>query len=213
MNTHEYFGYSIYEWGQLPFKTKLKLMQQHEDEKIMVKKQMDAYKRDSQQLVSLGCCKKATTPDYTNLVCSPVTEEVEKENNMNTSIQVAVNDDQTKRYLKDRLYAVTHEKRTALSRKFGMIDDEAPRTANELIKRITDGKYVIRKDRGDSRTYSDSLAYINWRDPAVTKDEAGFDAANDKLEKAQTAVKDQIVVLDAEKGLAALQTFEAAEIA
>lgn len=206
MNTHSYWGYTEAAWENLPLQTRLKLTKQHIYERESAEMKMDCAK-----MSSLDCCE-AAVPKCPYKGPKVKYEEVEKENNMNTSIQVAVNDDNTKRYLKDRLYVVTANKRVALRVKFGMADADSPRTLEDFFQRIKDGKYVVAKDDMKRRSYEPAL-YISWRDPAIEKDENGYEAANEKLKAAETATKDAIVVLDNEKGLAALQAFEATEIA
>lgn len=98
-----------------------------------------------------------------------------------------------------------------LPTKFGLTDDDRPRTANDLVARITAGTYIVSKDNGDSRMY-DPLDAIRWRDPKVVEDKAGYAAAEKVLKIAYTATKDQIIVKDIDTGLTALQAFETANL-
>jgi hypothetical protein len=113
-------------------------------------------------------------------------------------------------YLSERAYSIKNEKRTALARKFGIIDDEAPETAQELVDRILAGKFVLGEKK--DRTHYSPVQNIQWRDPAITKDEVGFKAAAEKLAKEHQKVVDTIQILPPEQGLKALQEYEAATI-
>lgn len=131
-----------------------------------------------------------------------------KEENMDNNIQ-------TRRiaHLRDRAESVFFTHQRNLQKKFGLVDDDAPLTANELVQRIKDGKFVIPEGKGDTRYYSgyNGTAMIEWRDPAVKKDRKGYDEAEKVLNKAVTELGDKIEILDPVESLKALQEFEATE--
>lgn len=134
-----------------------------------------------------------------------------KEENMITAT-IDSGHDQARNYLRERARSIREETSAILQRQFGLLDDTAPKTANELVARIKDGKYVIKADRGDKETYGDGMQYIRWRDPAKTEDKAGYKTAFDALHKQYMAAKDAIIVMDPKEGLTALQAFESATI-
>jgi hypothetical protein len=115
---------------------------------------------------------------------------------------------QQRQRLAERLYTVYREKTADLRRLYGLDDDVLPRTANEFIQRIKDGKFVIREDRGDKDT-SSPTQYISFRDPAKKRDELGYNAAAKKLDEALASAKDEIMILPVEQGLKTLQGFQA----
>lgn len=173
-----------------------------------------------QHLISLFQKKKETPMELRALADYKVSIDVcdcdscseirmnKKEENMDNNIQ-------TRRisHLRDRAESVFFTHQRNLQKKFGLVDDDAPMTANELIQRIKDGKFVIPEGKGDTRYYSgyNGTAMIEWRDPAVKKDRKGYDEAEKVLNKAVTELTDKIEILDPVESLKALQEFEATE--
>jgi hypothetical protein len=103
------------------------------------------------------------------------------------------------RYFTDRLYELRSEKSDDLREQFGIQDAKPPKTPLELIQRIKDGQFVIRKsDRerdefdGGDVWYGDAWSSIRFRDPAVKRDEEGYDRGYEALDKAYSAAKDQL---------------------
>ena len=127
-----------------------------------------------------------------------------------TVISTESSDRDQRHYLIDRMYTIYYTAKTALQRKFGLMDDEAPVTLADTVKRIQDGQFVIPEKYGDKNTYG-SLSYIRWRDPKAVEDKAGYEAAKADLKKAFTKVEDTIRILPPADGLKALQDFEAAQ--
>lgn len=83
-------------------------------------------------------------------------------------------------------------KKTELLKKFGLTDDEFPRTANEVIKRIKDGNILVNPQLGDEPTCC-PLDYIRFRDPKLEPNQTGYEAAMEKLTKLYTSIERQIV--------------------
>lgn len=105
----------------------------------------------------------------------------------------------------DNLWYTQHDK---LRKQFGLIDDDAPQTAQEIVDRITSGKYVLKVDTKDKKNY-DPVRYISWRDPTVKADQAGFDAAMKLFEKAKQDTMDIIAIDTPMNALAAVKALEA----
>lgn len=116
-----------------------------------------------------------------------------------------------KTYLSRRLDNIEYNVQRSLPKKFGLQDNDRPRTPNELISQITSGKYVVAKGREDTKIY-DPMDFIRWRDPTTVEDQAGHDAAVAKLHADTQAARDVIVVKDLDSGLKALQDFETANL-
>jgi len=114
-----------------------------------------------------------------------------------------------RRFLSEQLYTAYYTAKTALERKFGLIDDEAPKTLLDTVKRIQDGLFVIPEKYKDEKVYG-GLGHLRWRDPKTVEDKDGFEAAKDELKKARNAVERTITILSPAEGLKALQDFEAA---
>ena len=111
-------------------------------------------------------------------------------------------------YLTDRLYSIESNHKDALRKQFGLIDDEAPRTAAEFVKRIADGKYTIDKEKMDKDSF-DPARYIRWRDPSVVEDKPGYEAAKLKLADAYRTAKDAAILSPIADAKAAMDTFKA----
>ncbi len=123
-------------------------------------------------------------------------------------VNVDANPENEKRdYLRERASNTFYSISSDLEKKFGLRDDDRPATASDYIKRILDGMYVLDEKNKDKRDY-DPSRYITWRNPAIKKDQTGFDAANDLLSKEKTKVEDTIAILDTKDALAAVQAFE-----
>lgn len=106
-------------------------------------------------------------------------------------------------YLIERLYEVSQETYAEAQKAFHLVDDAAPKTAEEMIARITAGKYVL--DEKDAKKASwNTTAYIEWRDPSAVKDEAGFKAQQEKQNAAFVAAKDVIYLGDKADALKAV---------
>lgn len=116
-----------------------------------------------------------------------------------------------KRYLLNRTNSIESIQRCKIPATYHLEDDPMPMTANDLLQRIKDGKFVVRKDKGDEvgNWPYQGTTFIEWRDPAVTKDIAGADKAREALETAVTKTMDTIVASDVAAGLSAVQALEA----
>lgn len=113
-------------------------------------------------------------------------------------------------HLADRLETIRSKKYRELEKAYGLRDDDAPATPNELLKRIADGKFYIPEDRKNDRNY-DPLRYFLWRDPSVKKDPDGFNKAFETLDAAKTKVEDAIYVKSSFDALAAVEDFESTQ--
>lgn len=113
-------------------------------------------------------------------------------------------------YLNSRLQDTTYKIREDLEKAFGLVDDKAPATPSELVKRITDGKFILPKNE-DQRDFYGLRAVIDsirWRDPSVKEDNDGYKAANAKLEAEAIKARDLIMVSTPENAIAAVQALE-----
>lgn len=144
-----------------------------------------------------------------------ITEEEEKKGSDMYDLDFCEEDtmDMTKlNHLSTRMSNAFYTKKEALRKAYGLVDDDMPNTAKDLIARITAGKYVVPEDRMNELAYS-PLTFFTWRDPSVKKDEEGFKVAAENLRKARTAAEDIIVVMsDEATRLKALQDFESTTI-
>ena len=111
-------------------------------------------------------------------------------------------------YLSDRAATVQYRKEQDARKTFGLVDDMAPETAAELVKRIQDGKFILKDETKDKNVY-EPARYIKWRDPAVKEDTAGFRAAVDALAKVYQDTKDTIAIGTPAEGLAAVKALDA----
>lgn len=116
--------------------------------------------------------------------------------------------EKSRQYLRGRVNEIYTNKYSTLQRQFGFRSDDAPRNFTDLLARLTAGKYVIPEDKKGRDTY-DPLNWVEWRDPAIVRDDAGVKVAETALDKARTTAMDAIMIADPKDGLAAVQTFEA----
>lgn len=99
-----------------------------------------------------------------------------------------------------------------LRKEYGLDNDPAPTTPEELIERITKGHYIL-PEKNKRNPYHSRLDHFIWRDPKVEKDEEGFEKAMDKLRKARDeAVNALMSTLDVEGFAKALKRFQEAKV-
>lgn len=151
----------------------------------------------------------------------------EKENTMNTLNIVAHAAQSTERstearqkdHLVCRLNDIKYQRREVLRTQFGLDELPRPKTPAELVEYIKTGKYVFKHeedlendDFGSSEFYYSPWRYIQFRDPEVKEDRAGYEKACKALEKLYDDTKDEIIVKNPEDALAALRQFESTSI-
>lgn len=100
------------------------------------------------------------------------------------------------------------EKESELLKHYGLRNDEAPRSWNELVKRIKDGKFKIDDDHAMLKTYGSGTEYVEWRDPKIEKDHEGFEKSMDKLRKLLAETKDVIIVKSPADGLEMIEKIQ-----
>lgn len=127
---------------------------------------------------------------------------VKKEEEMNTETQ-----DQ-RHYLARQLQSVGYAKDIEMMKSFGLTDDPYPRKGSELLDRIKAGKYILRDEKSVKWAES-ALDYFEWRDPAIVKDQDGFDEAHKVMQKSKLDTDRTIQIAAPADGLAALKAFEA----
>lgn len=158
----------------------------------------------------LGCCKVPTIKGGPNQPDMVVWEEPKKqEKKMYNTYDLEINNSRDselskRNYLANRLYQETSEKVQDLRQDFGLVDDAAPDTAEDFLKRIKDGKFILREASIWNTTFE---GRVRWRDPDLKEDNEGFDEATAKLGEARQAAEDVITIMPPEKGLEAFNTF------
>lgn len=101
--------------------------------------------------------------------------------------------------------------RSELKKQFGLVDDDAPRSPAELVKRIADGHYTIDKEYVDYEGWGaeSAIRYIRWRNPETVEDKAGYKAARAKLDEAYEDAKLKAVLLPVADLLQLVEDFKA----
>lgn len=164
---------------------------------------------------SLADCTQAPAKACKAWPCTASKKKDESPMNSYASATVIAQDtterDQ-RHFLTGALYDAYTTAKTALKRKFGLIDDVEPLTVADVVKRIQDGLFVIPEKYKDTKTCG-NIAYLRWRDPKVVEDKDGFEAAKLPLKKAYNDAERAIRILAPADGLKALQDFEAAQAA
>lgn len=113
-----------------------------------------------------------------------------------------------RQYLRGRMYDVIGKKVTEAECNFGLIDDESPRSPEEIVERIKSGMFVIPAPEGRDN-WGSPYKMILWRDPAKVKDRDGYNAWSAKLDVARTKLEDTIAINSPADALSELQAFEA----
>jgi len=164
--------------------------------------------------VSSDCNSCVRMPNYpVNISFAPCTNMAEAVPAQKKETKMYVDNDKhiessKINYLSNRVETIWYQKHDALRKQFGFQDDAAPVTAQEIVDRITAGKFVLKADSKDKRNY-DSVRYIQWRDPTVKEDQAGFDAAMKLFEKAVQDTRDIVAIDTPINALAAVKALEA----
>lgn len=143
-----------------------------------------------------------------------------KEATMNTN---APNAELVKRdFLDTQLWHVKARKDIDMGKHYGLSDDEHPRTFKEFIERIKAGKFVQVKNNvlddeyeyeyddapDDSFSPDYPTANVRWRDPKVKEDKKGHREALARVDEAYRKAKREIMILDLDKALVALDKFD-----
>jgi hypothetical protein len=157
----------------------------------------------------LDSCTATSKPCYCD-VAQPIAPACNKQKEKGTTMYLDSKVDldvQTKTRLLDSLTGSEAQKNEELRALYGLTDDEAPRSWNELVERISAGRFMIPEDRKAKIGYS-PLLYVRWRDPAKKEDCDGFEKAEKLLYTAAERAKDAIMALPAPEGLKVLQEFQ-----
>jgi hypothetical protein len=114
-------------------------------------------------------------------------------------------------YAATRLGDLYSKLNSGLIKQFGLVNDEPPRSFEDLLARIQAGKYVFPEDKKTkSIGVYGVMDYIQWRDPAVKEDQAGYDAAIEKLSAAYNDAQDNMALASDAAGVkAAVDAFKA----
>lgn len=150
-------------------------------------------------------CKPMPFPDgFIEFVTSPVKQHphpVKEEYNMER---------EQRNYLDNRIYLTTEAKDIELSRAYGLLDDGHPKSAEEMIQRITEGKYILRPNNEDEDGWGHyAWERIRWRDPAMKEDRAGYKAAMATVSAARQKVQDHARLSPIDVAFKVFEEFEA----
>jgi len=97
--------------------------------------------------------------------------------------------------LADRLDKAYEDKSAELRRVFFLDDDKEPTSIEELIERLSKGKFTfdLKEWNRSYKKYGYSpMRCVTWRDPKNEPDQDGFDKAKEKLDAAFETAKDEI---------------------
>jgi hypothetical protein len=154
--------------------------------------------------------------DFGGYVPDPPTKKKKKENAMQSAAYLTVNTPPVKTevqeqwdYLANRLYQAQLDRHTKAGRKFGLTDDGAPQTPQEIVDRFASGKFMLPAKKDENYGFWGSFEHIRWRDPAVKEDSAGYKVWSEADEVAFTEAMDQIRISSPAEGLKALKAYEA----
>lgn len=152
--------------------------------------------------------------DDEDYCCDECWAQQEKEKTMYSNANVQVTEIQAspeKDYLRREGEKTYREMDLTLERKFGLVNDDRPMTATDIVARIQAGKFILDAKYKDEYTYG-AADYITWRDPAIKEDKDGYKAAEKLLKAAYRTAKDVIEVKTPAEGLDALVAFRSTTI-
>lgn len=113
-------------------------------------------------------------------------------------------------YLTERLARTFREKDRKLEVQFGMRDEPAPLSFDDMVARIKGGKFsmspVITGD--ETIRYDSPYSYIKWG--TTERDPKGYEDASEALKAKYQTTLDIIKIKSLDDGLTALQSFESA---
>jgi hypothetical protein len=111
--------------------------------------------------------------------------------------------ERTREFFLNDLEVVETNKRDELRKRHGMEDADSPRTFEDFMDRITQGKWALRPERNNQINIPNSFSsynienWIRWRnDGKLEEDRIGFDKAETALEKASASAERQIRVAE-----------------
>lgn len=143
---------------------------------------------------------KAQTKDLT------ISKQENTMHTMQTTTTAAIEANQ--RSFMEREMRIAYSKHeNELERKFHIIES-TPKTTEEAVQRIKDGKYQVIAGNNRCCYYSDWHHNIQWRLPDEVKDVDGYKAAKVKLDAAYKRVLQDIIIDPIEKAKDSLRTFE-----
>lgn len=111
-------------------------------------------------------------------------------------------------YLSDRIENAYYKANDKARKAFGLEDDTPPQTAEDFIKRIQDGKFMLNDETKKKNVYEPSR-YIRWRDPSVKEDKEGFEADMKEFGALQQDARDAVAVLSPAEALAEVKKLDA----
>ena len=109
--------------------------------------------------------------------------------------------------LNDRIYEIAREHDTRLEKAFGIRGEDHPRTPAAVVELITSGKFVIDEGKEDHNSYN-PLDYFTFRDPAIKKDQKGYEAAYTKLTDTRQKYLDKAAFGDLTDALKIIEDFK-----
>jgi hypothetical protein len=159
--------------------------------------------------VQLDCCQAVLKPapiPATDFFDEFDEVRLEQEEEEETTMYQRTEEETKRDYLSERLHTVYMEKDEAARRTFGLQDDERPKTIEEAVQRIKDGKYTITPKT--PHVYYSTWDRLRWRDPEVKEDNKGYEAEEKELDKKYQEIKDTIMISDSAEALKTLQAWE-----
>lgn len=138
--------------------------------------------------------------------------------NINTN---APNAELVKRdFLQTQVWQIKNRKMVEANKHFHIDDDERPLTMKDFLARIKDGKFTVRKEIMDEEADEDGddeysmfdayhpTSHIRWRDPKKPADKKGLKTVLEKINLAAQKTERELMVLEMDKALKAVETFE-----
>jgi restriction endonuclease len=151
---------------------------------------------------------------------SPVKEEDKAMYNtvaMATQVAAPTMESQQKQHFLERISTTFYLLLENLAPVYGLREN-TPKTPDEVIERIKNGEYVIKGrycknaeeyDEDEDRYYTNPFTCFRWRKPELKRDQAGYEAASERLSEARSKALDAVwAATDAKEYLKIVEKFE-----
>lgn len=142
-------------------------------------------------------------------VCAPLMEETMNTTNNTPNTDLVL---RARNSLTNALWSVSMNYDTAMTKKYGLKDEDLPKNAEDLIAKIKEGKFKAPDttaedyDEGDYR-WSPYFG-IKFRDPSMKKDREGYEKAMEAFREEKLAIELKVAVLEPAEALKFVEAFK-----
>lgn len=115
--------------------------------------------------------------------------------------------------LRNTLWNVNMEYTSAMEKKYGLRDEDLPKSAEDLIAKIKEGKFTAPDTSAEDYDAEDyrwrPYFGLKFRDPSMKKDRPGYEKAVEAMRDEKTAIELKVSVLEPAEALKFVESFKA----